>query len=398
MSDPLVQGPDAARLRTAGLDPQRATRITAKLDQLLRDQRLGGMALRVRRRGVVLDWLAGTQDGAASAPFTAQTLLRLFSMTKPMTSAVLFSLFEEGRWLFDDPITRFLPELADLKVLASGQPPHRPVLMRDLLLHQAGFAYGIGDEDEIDRLYRAARVIDFSASAQAMLEKLATLPLANEPGTGRYSIAHDLQGLIAERLTGHSLDRLMRERLFEPLAMTDAAFGADGARAPRVAALHQHNAQGCFETVAATGTEQPMLWPVTPTPALKSGGAGVVATLADADRFLQMMAGAGALDGQRILAASTVRLMTASAADTTPAQPGLRATPGWWMRLDQPVFSGSCVSPGTLFCAGAGGNWGWIDPAQDLIVLGMLSVIGWNAPDAPSWAFDALIYQALMDD
>jgi CubicO group peptidase (beta-lactamase class C family) len=270
--------PEPAVLRDAGLDAQRARRITARMARLAEERQVNGMALRVQRRGQTLDWAVGTLHGTGKPAFGSDTLVRLFSVTKPMTSALMFTLFEEGHWRFDDPLTRYLPELADLRVAATGQRPVRDIVMRDLLLHQAGFAYGIGGADEVDRLYEAERVLDFGAPLETMLARLAKLPLAAEPGTSRYSIAHDLLGLVAQRITDRPLATLMRERLFTPLGMDDACFGVDVAQAQRLATLHQLDAEGCCVPVDldAPGLTR---WKLIPAPALHSGGAGVVATM-----------------------------------------------------------------------------------------------------------------------
>jgi CubicO group peptidase (beta-lactamase class C family) len=390
----LARAPAAADLRAAGLDAARAARIGAAMQVLVDAQHLPGMALRVARRGVTLDWSVGTTGTDERVAFDATTRLHFFSMTKALTSALLFTFFEEGHWLFTDPVTRFLPELAPLRVHGTGAPPQRPITMSDLLLHNAGFAYGIGDAHEVDQLYAREPVLDFTRPIGSLLERVARLPLAQEPGSGfHYSVAHDLQGLIAERLGGASLDSLMHERLFAPLGMRDASFDVVAAQRQRVAPMFEHGADA---RGAPVQPDHPLYWPTTPAPALISGGGGVIGTLDDEHRFLRMVAAGGALDGVRVLAPATVRLMTSPALDASADQPGASYTPGWFIRVDDPVPSGSCAAAGTLFTGGAGGNWGWIDPANELIVVGMLSVLGWSpAVTPPMWAFDPLIYQAI---
>jgi CubicO group peptidase (beta-lactamase class C family) len=391
-----LQSPAAADLRAAGFDVARAARIGAAMQTLVAERRLPGMALRVSRRDRVLDWQVGTTGAGPATPFEASTLLHFFSMTKALTSALLFTFFEEGRWGFADPVTRFLPELAALKVHATGAAPQRPITMRDLLLHQAGFAYGMdrNHPHEVERLYACEPAMDFTRPIGALLERVARLPLAQEPGIGfRYSVAHDLQGLIAERLGGAPLDRLMHERLLEPLRMRDASFAVAPAQRVRFAPIFEHDALAC---AVLARPSHPLLWSVTPAPALLSGGGGLVGTLEDEHRFLRMVASAGVLDGQRVLAPATVRLMTAAAADASATEPGAAHTPGWFTRVDNPVPTGSCAGAGTLFTGGAGGNWGWIDAANDLIVVGMQSVLNWSPTvTPPMWAFDPLIYQAI---
>lgn len=393
-----AMSPDPAALRAAGMVPERAARITSALQRLVEQRRLPGLALRVARHGTVLDWAAGHHTTANSPATNATTLMRLYSATKPMTSAVLFSLFEEGRWLFGDPITRFLPELSDLKVAASGKPPQRPITMFDLLTHTAGFGYGIDGTHETDRLYAQVPVLDFSQPIQTLLARAAALPLVQEPGTGfHYSIAHDLQGLIAERLGGKPLDVLMRERLFEPAGMKTAAFGLAPEQLAHFAPVHRHDANGHCQVVDfSPGQPQPFTWPVSPAPRLLSGGGGVLGTLEDEYRFLRLVADQGRIDGVRVLAPATVQLLTGKALGMQ--QPGAASTPGWFTLTTDPVAMGSCASAGSLFTGGAGGNWGWIDGPRDLIVVGMMSVLNWfDASDTPSWMFDPLIYQALDD-
>lgn len=391
-----VQSPDAASLRAAGLVPERAKRIAGAMQSLVDRRRLPGLALRLARRGMVLDWAVGHHTLASGPTTDASTFMRLYSASKPMTSAVLFTLFEEGRWLFSDPITRYLPELADVKVAGTGRPPQRPITMFDLLTHTAGFGYGIDGSHAIDRLYAQAPVMDYSQPIQTLLARVAALPLVQEPGVGfHYSVAHDLQGLIAERLSGKTLDVLMRERLFEPAGMETACFGLQPQDLANFAPVHRHDEQGHCQTVApAPGLT--FTWQVSPSPSLISGGGGVLGSLDDEYRFLRMVAGRGSIDGVRVLAPATVQLMTGKALDVM--QPGAASTPGWFTLTTDPVPMGSCASPGTLFSAGAGGNWGWIDSPRDLIVVGMMSVLNWfDASDSPSWMFDPLIYQALED-
>jgi CubicO group peptidase (beta-lactamase class C family) len=391
-----MQSPDLADLRAAGLNPERAGRIARAMESLVAQRRLPGLALRVARRGTVLDWAVGHHTTANSPATSAATVMRLYSATKPMTSAVLFSFFEEGRWLFSDPVTRFLPELADIKVAGTGKPPQRPITMSDLLTHSAGFAYGIGGLHEVDQLYAQARVLDYAQPVQTLLARVAALPLVQEPGTGsHYSVAHDLQGLIAERLGGEPLDVLMQQRLFGPAGMQTASFGLQPHQLANFAPVHRHGADGHCQPVDIDPAE-PFAWQVSPAPRLISGGGGVLGTLDDEYRFLRLIAGRGSIDGTRVLAPATVKLMTSAA--LVSQQPGAAHTPGWFTLITDPVPSGSCASPGTLFTGGAGGNWGWIDGPRDLIVVGMMSVLNWfDASDTPSWMFDPLIYQALED-
>ncbi len=390
--------PDDDALHHAGLDPARAARIGRTMQRLVDAGRTPALALRLHRRGTTLDWRVGSHHADGCTPLDHTTLMRQYSATKAMTSALLFSYFEEGRWLFADPLNRFLPELADVKVHATGQAPQRPITMLDLLTHNAGFAYGVGAPHKVDRLYAEARVMDFSQPIEALLAKVAKLPLVQEPGSGsHYSVAHDLQGLICERLGGRPLDVLMHERLFAPLGMKDARFRLDDAARPRLGLLHEQDAQGRARPVSFGGGD-PMRWDLNAPPALISGGAGVIGTLDDEFRFLRMIAGGGSLDGVRVLAPATVTLMTTGVLDASATQPGSSYTPGWFSRIDAPALSGSCVSPGTLFTGGAGGNWGWIDPPRDLVVTGMLNVLGgFDTIDTPSWLFDPLVYQALDD-
>ena len=392
-----LSSPTPAALRNAGLSAERGLRLTALLQQWATSRRINGMLLRIQRRGHTLDWTVGTRDGSEGGPpFDRHTLLRLFSMSKPMTSALLFTLFEEGSWRFDDPITRFLPELADLRVAATGQRPMRDIVMRDLLLHQAGFAYGIGDASEVDRRYANDRVLDFTAPLETMLGRVARLPLAVEPGTPRYSIAHDLLGLIAQRIADRPLHVLMHQRLLAPLGMAGAGFAVEPAQMHSLATLHALNAEGCSEPVDLD-TPGPARWKLQPAPALHSGGAGIVATVDDVSRFLHLFTSPPPHQAPTVLSPATVRLMTAPTSVASSQRAGACMTPGWWTMLERPAESGCCASPGSLFTNGGGGNFAWIDLAQDLVVIGLLNVTGWQPGDLPTRVFEPLVYQALAD-
>ncbi len=391
-----------------GFSAERLERVDQALQQVVDSGDYAGIAFAAARHGKLFyQYQAGARDLAAAKPITRDTLYRIYSMTKPVTGVALMMLYEEGKWRLDDPIAQHIPAFAELMVHdgvdADGQAvlvkPARAMTMRDLMRHTAGFSYGYFSDTPVDRLYQEDHPLN-AATLPAMIDRLAQLPLLFQPGAAwHYSVAVDVQGHIVEKLSGQSLPEFFRDRIFKPLGMTDTDFHVPAAAQDRFAALYIMDAEAKALKPVASGQFGARDYREPPT--MPSGGAGLVSSLGDYLRFAQMLLNGGALDGARLLSPRTVALM---AADHLPEDlgppPGWGLDPGLGFGLDfavitDPVKAGTLASTGTYFWGGAAGTWFWVDPAADLIAVGMVQRLG-EKPNMHRATATAL-YQALID-
>ena len=298
-----------------GFDKGRLERIDAHFARYVDDGRLPGWLAVVTRRGTVAHvGSAGHRDLEAGLPVTGDTLFRIYSMTKPVTSVAAMMLYEEGAFELKDPVHRFIDAFRDQRVFRSGShqapvtvPATEPVRMWHLLTHTAGLTYGFHYAHPVDAMYRAAG-FDFGAPPEgdlaAACEVWASLPLLFEPGTEwNYSVATDVLGRVVEVLSGQTLDEFFATRIFEPLGMTDTGFFAVEEDRHRLAMLY---AAGARRVHRLESMAEEALHP----PTLLSGGGGLVSSAADYHRFTQMLLRGGELDGVRLLGTRTVDYMT----------------------------------------------------------------------------------------
>jgi CubicO group peptidase (beta-lactamase class C family) len=343
---------------------------------------------------------------------TKDTVFRIYSQTKPVTGVAMMILFEEGKWRLDDPVTKFVPEFAHLQVYKGQnpdgtfitEPAARPPTLREIMSHTGGFAYGLRVDQPVEKAYRDSGLLG-SKTTQAFIDGLAKLPLASQPGTEwRYSVAVDIQGVIVERLSGMSLADFMKTRIFDPLKMTDTGFWLPPAKMDRLAALYVPDPKA-GKLVPADNF---MVLDVTKPPAVASGGGGLVSTTADYARFAQMLLNGGQLDGARILSPGTVRLMASNhLTDIVMTAPDASFSPakGVGFGLDfavvtDPARDGTLQGEGSYSWGGAAGTWFWIDPKNDLFMLGMIHILAKEIDPALAKINDdaaTLVYQALVD-
>jgi CubicO group peptidase (beta-lactamase class C family) len=302
---------------SVGFSSERLERLHAYLQKEVDDKQFAGIITLLARHGKVIDYQTyGKKDLATGAPMTKDTIFRDFSMTKPVTGVAMMILYEQGRWLPSDPISNFVPELAHVKVYKGldatftpvlKDPDHQPT-MRELLSHTAGFTYGFADTP-VDNMFREAHMWD-SKNLQEFIDKLAKLPLLYEPGKGwTYSVSMDIEGYIIEKLSGQSLPDFMRDNIFVPLGMKDAGFYVPTEKRARFASYYYWDGKNGI-TDKPNGVAPGPEYVTQPT--MPSGGGGMVSTIEDYYRFAQMLADGGELDGKRILAPATVRLMTSN--------------------------------------------------------------------------------------
>jgi CubicO group peptidase (beta-lactamase class C family) len=397
---------------TVGFSTERLERLHALLQQEVDQKQIAGIVTILARHGKVVDYRTyGQRDLASGAAMGKDAIFRDYSMTKPVTAVAMLTLYEEGKWLPADPISRFIPEFEHLKVFkgydANGKmilvdPDHAPT-MRELMSHTAGFTYGFG-ATPIDQMYRDQHVLA-SPNLQAMIDKLAQIPLLYQPGKAWvYSVSMDIEGYIVEKLSGKPLPQIMAERIFKPLGMRDAGFYVPAEKRARFATNYRPDADGHLAVVGAVG-DLPSDYATEPT--MPSGGGGMVSSAEDYFRFAQMLANQGELDGKRILAPSSVKLMTSNhvPASLLTGEFGggmhvMRPGFGYGMNcavVFDPLEANLSDGKGTFLWDGAAGTWFWVDPANDIVFVAMIQRMASPDNHHIEYLSHAVVDQALID-
>jgi CubicO group peptidase (beta-lactamase class C family) len=404
---PLPEGtPDSV-----GFSAERLRRLGEALQATIDHKELAGFVTMLARHGRLVEQKTyGLQDIASAKPMPKDAIFRIYSMTKPITGVAMMILYEEGKWRPRDPISRYIPELSNLKVYSgtdsSGnmtlEAPAHPPTVGELMSHTAGFTYGFFGNTPVDKLYQEANPIR-EPSLQAFIDRLAKLPLVYQPGEGwLYSVAVDVQGYLVEKLSGKPFPEFVRDRIFLPLGMKDTGFFVPQDKLSRLATVYVPDTKGPGLVVVPNDPN------VTQPPGLPSGGGGLYSTASDYVRFAQMLLNGGELGGVRLLSPSTVdlmrsnhlpdRLMTGKfGIGLYMMQPGLGF--GYDVAVyDDPTKIGSSAGKGSYMWDGLAGTWFWIDPANDLVFVGMVQRLV-TAPGMPNLEdlSRALVYQALLD-
>jgi CubicO group peptidase (beta-lactamase class C family) len=396
---------------TVGFSAEGLKKLDAHMQGLVDGGHLPGVTTMLVRHGKVVNYQAHGKKGFDGPPMTKDTIFRIYSQTKPVTGVAMMILYEEGKWTLDDPVSKFIPEFANLRVFkgvnADGSfdtvPADRPPTMREIMSHSAGFAYGLTPDNPMDKAYVSTGVLG-AKSSQEFAQKVAALPLVAQPGTRwKYSVAVDIQGMIIEKLTGQSLGDFMQKRIFAPLKMTDTGFWLPAAKNDRLASLYLWSPKE-NKLVPAEGF---MVLDITKPPVVASGGGGLVSTNADYARFAQMLLNGGQLDGKRILKPETVKLMRTNAlsdAIMNSSEPPFNTAAGRGFGLDFAVVLDSAKAgpqgEGTYSWGGAAGTWFWIDPTNDLFFLGMIHILNKGGDPAIKDIDEdsaKLVYGALVD-
>lgn len=387
-----------------------------RLHKLIQDEvdqaQLAGAVTILARHGKVVDYRTyGLRDLASHAPMTKDVIFRDYSMTKPVTGVAMMILYEEGRWLPSDSISKYIPEFLGLKVFkgvdADGKmilaAPEHPSTMLELMSHSAGFSYGSG-HSVVDAMYQEKKPAR-SANLQEMIDKLATIPLNYEPGKGwTYSLSMDIEGYIIEKLSGQKLPDFMRDHIFSPLEMQDAGFFVPAEKRSRFATNYRDDAEGHLVPVPA---EDDAHGGYLTQPTMPSGGGGMVSTAEDYYRFAQMLGNGGKLGDTRILAPATVRLMTSNhlPANLLTGEFGIGQhimRPGFGYGFNcavvyDPPAAGLPDGKGTFFWDGAAGTWFWVDPTNDIVFVAMIQRMLGHDNHSLQYRSHATVYQALVD-
>jgi CubicO group peptidase (beta-lactamase class C family) len=409
-ADPVVVAPESV-----GLSAPRLANIRAVMSQHIANKKMAGASALIARHGKVAYQEAwGMADAEAGTPMKMDTIHRIYSMTKPITSVALMMLYEEGKFQLNDPIAKYMPEFAKMMVGVEERNPQngsisfttvpakRMITVRDLLRHTAGFTYGVFGDTSVDQAYRKAGILsDLTLKDFAL--NLSKMPLMYEPGTRwHYSVSVDLQGRLVEVLSGKPFDQFLQERIFTPLGMVDTSFTVPASKKNRFARLYTPNKTGGVDPITLCSTREDCLskFPNAAPSMLEqqgmlSGGGGLVSTAYDYLRFCQMMLNKGTFEGQRYLSRKTVELM---ASDHLGTIPGMSAGNGFGLGFavsKSPGEAGMMGSPGEFNWGGAAGTKFWIDPQEDMIGIFMIQILP-NTVDYGS-AFRVLAYQAVAD-
>jgi CubicO group peptidase (beta-lactamase class C family) len=400
--------------KSQGFSPERLARI----DRHLQDKYVGAgrlpcaQFLLARNGQIVHQTVLGHQDPERGVALREDTVFRIYSMTKPVTSVALMMLVEEGQIALDDPVSKYIPEWKDLGVFSAGtgpfltKPPERPMQVVDLLRHTSGLTYGFQSRTNVDAAYRKHHVEDIFGrhDLEGMIALLGQTPLEFSPGEAwNYSVSTDVVGYLVQKVAGKPLAQVFQERIFGPLKMADTGFSVREDQRARFAACYDSTPQGGLKL-----QDDPTTSPYLGAPKLYSGGGGLVSTAADYLRFANMLMNGGEWDGARILAPKTIRLMASNhlpgGGDLTQMSRSLFSEStnagvgfglGFAVVFDPPKTLIPC-SMGEFYWGGMASTAFWVDPVEKVTAVFMTQLI-------PSSTYPVrrelrtLVYGALME-
>jgi CubicO group peptidase (beta-lactamase class C family) len=403
----------------AGMDRSRLARITQHLQQHYVDSgRIPGCDTLVARHGqVVYRSTLGRMDIERDRPLRDDTLYRIYSMTKPITSIALMMLYEEGRFLLNDPVTKFIPQWAGQRVWVSGEgadmqtrPPHRPMTMRQLLNHSAGLTYGgvllpPGTPlHPVDQVYAGLKINRSRGDTlQVFIDKLAQVPLLYEPGQAwAYSLATDVCGWLVQVISGQPFEQFVQQRILGPLGMVDTAFSIAPDQVDRLAACYRRD-----EAKNLVLMDDPLRSSYARTPALHSGGGGLISSMADYLRLCELLRRGGELDGVRLLGPRTLHLMhqnhlpggkdltqLAIGAFSETAHEGVGFGLGFATTLGE--VQAAALGPGDFYWGGMASTLFWVDPVEDLVVIFLTQLVPSNTFNFRG-QLKNLVYSAIVE-
>lgn len=378
---------------SVGLNSGQLDRIATHLgEHYVKPQKIPGSITLVSRHGraCYLD-VQGMRDVERGTPMTPDTILRIYSMTKPITSLAIMTLHEHGLFALDDPVHRYIPSWRNLGVWTAGsyplwatQPCQRPMTIRDLLMHTSGLTYDFLRATNIDYAYRKEQIAlpRPGYTLQDMIDQLAVLPLEFSPGERwNYSVATDVLGYLVEVISGKTFSEYLKETIFGPLGMHDTSFVISEDKVGRFASCYERNLQK--EMVMNDDGQDSRYAGRT----FESGGGGLVSTVADYFRFCQMLLAGGTLDGERVIGSRTLDFMTrnhipggadmsefATGSFSESAYNGVGFGLGFANKVDA-VANGHPGSVGSYFWGGLASTLFWVDPVEELIVIFMTQLM-----------------------
>lgn len=407
---PASNGLPTAKPEEVGMSSERLARIRAAMQRYIDRNEVPGVVTVIARRGKIVHLEAlGLRNAETRDAMTTDTIFRIASMTKPIASVALMMLYEEGHFLLTDPISKWLPEFAEMKVAAAAPPAERigvpyklvpaarPITIKHVLTHTAG----------LPNSYRGFNVADYSkAAAKAKpdettadrVKRIAKLPLNFHPGDSwEYGPGTDVVGVLVEKISGQSLDEFLRKRIFEPLGMKDTHFYLPTSKVNRLAALYQPNAEAGNKIKLTEAPTVESRWVKEPH-TFFSGGGGLISTASDYVRFHQTMLNGGELNGVRLLGRKTVELMTVN--HIGDLQVWLTG-PGYGFGLGYSVIkdvgqAGVNASAGTYGWGGAFCTYFWVDPVEEMVGVVMTQVSPYTHLNIRQ-EFQVLANQAIVD-
>tara|TARA_R110002167_G_scaffold110677_9_gene281513 strand:+ start:13248 stop:14531 length:1284 start_codon:yes stop_codon:yes gene_type:complete len=392
---------------SVGMSSEALERIAPLLQQYVDSGELVGVVSMLARHGEIVHFENyGTLDMDTGAPIEKDSLFRIYSMSKPITTVAAMMLYEEGKFQLTDPVSKFLPEFANLKVMDEGGSmvaPERAMTMQMLMSHTAGLTYGVFGDTLVDRQYRDAEILGNTDLAE-MTSRLGEIPLQYQPGTRfHYSVSVDVLGRVVEVLSGQPLDEFFEQRIFTPLEMTDTFFEVPADKKPRFGTNHSFDPR----TKTLEVSDRPETSAFANEVTFFSGGGGLVSSTEDYMRFSQMLLNGGELDGARILGRKTIEFMTQNhlpgifggASENTNADLyGMSRGTGFGLGfavIEDPAGAGGITSAGEFYWGGAAGTIFWIDPVEDLIGIVMIQHMNVQVPLRNT--FKAVSYGAIIE-
>jgi CubicO group peptidase (beta-lactamase class C family) len=380
--------------RAAGFCPKKLERLSTHLqERYITPEKISGCQVLVKRRGVAAFSAAmGQMDLARQKPMAADTIFRIYSMTKPVTSIALMMLFEEGRFQLTDPVFKFIPSWRSHRVWVEGdgdamitKTPASPLTIQHLLCHTAGLTYGgflPGLELPVDAAYGAAGISrNGGYTLEAFAEKLANVPLLYDPGTRwSYSMATDVCGYLVQMISGQPFETFLRERLFEPLEMPDTAFTVPDDKLHRFAACYERGPDKALRLQDDPETSRYRTAPKAP-----SGAGGLVSTMSDYSHFCDMLIQRGSFKGKQLISPTTLALMTrnhlgqSSLAEmavggfSETTNNGVGFGLGFASTVD--AAASGTVGEGDFYWGGLASTLFWVDPIEDLYAIFMTQLI-----------------------
>jgi CubicO group peptidase (beta-lactamase class C family) len=359
-----------AKPEQVGLSSDRLDRIAQVLRADVERGRIPGAVVLIARKGrVAYLQPVGVRDKASGAPMTPDAIFRIASMTKPIVTVAALSLYEEGRLLLSDPVSKYIPAFKDQKVGLERAAAEREMTIQDLMRHTSGLTYGNRGTTEIYKMYpQSSNESSLTLTMDEFIERLSRAPLLYQPGTRwEYSLSTDVLGRVVEIVAGKPLGEVLAERVYRPLKMTDTSFLVSADKRARVA-------QG-LPTHPDTGAEYKLADPTVPRK-FDCGGGCAVSTAGDYARFAQMLLNRGSLDGARLLSSRTVDFMTADHLGQISRGTGATAWPGYTWGLGVAVRQDRGIapipgSPGDFYWPGAFATYWWADPKEEMVVVFM---------------------------
>jgi CubicO group peptidase (beta-lactamase class C family) len=375
-----------------GMSSEKLARAKSSVQALIDNEKIAGASIIIARKGkIVLSETFGMMDQKAKKSMQPDTIFRIYSMSKPITSVAAMMLYEQSKLKLDDPISKYIPEFKGLKVYSeSGKHDAqlREMSVRDLFRHTSGLTYGYFGNTAVDKMYRANGVLNQKSSLQDMINKLSGIPLLYQPGTKwHYSVSTDVLGYLVQKVSGQSLNEFFRQNIFEPLDMNDTAFYVPNEKANRFAACYGPGQNGGLKIVDEP-TESRYLTQAN----LFSGGGGLVSTARDYMRFSQMLLNKGQLDGKRLLRSETIEMMTSNQLpDTVKRGGGEGFGLGFSVRLRDGRFP-----QGEYGWGGAASTHFWISPKDELIVIALSQYMPFSSQLQN--AVKSIIYDSILNE